>query len=77
VILPQIGGFGIIEAGIFSNEISSATLGPIWSHGAELTSFLVDIVECAKCYARQLPLDEAMAKIIHMGKAMNSTSPNQ
>ena len=57
MILPQIEGVEIIEAGIFSNDINSTTLGLVWNHGVELTRFLVDIVECAKCYAPATSLD--------------------
>ncbi|KAH7489393.1 hypothetical protein FOMA001_g2245 [Fusarium oxysporum f. sp. matthiolae] len=56
-VLAKVGQLSIIQGGIFSNDINSATLGLVWSNVGELASFFVDLAECAKCYASASSLD--------------------
>lgn len=56
-VLLRIGQIGVIVAGIYSNQLNPATLSFLWSDLSELANFLLDIVECAKCYASAMSLD--------------------
>ncbi|KAH8702783.1 hypothetical protein GQ44DRAFT_732727 [Phaeosphaeriaceae sp. PMI808] len=56
-VLLRIGQIGVIRAGIYSNELNPTTLAFFWNNRSELASFLLDIVECAKCYASAMSLD--------------------
>jgi hypothetical protein len=40
----------LIQDAVFSNDMNAATLGFIWSKGAEFAIWLVDVFECSKCY---------------------------
>ncbi|PVH79240.1 hypothetical protein DL98DRAFT_389833, partial [Cadophora sp. DSE1049] len=48
--IAKVGRLPIIRDGIFNNDVNAATLGLIWSNGADLARFFVDLVEPAKCY---------------------------
>ncbi|KAH7111844.1 hypothetical protein B0J11DRAFT_598539 [Dendryphion nanum] len=52
-----MGNLPLIQNVILSNNMNAATIGLIWSNGAELAKFLVDFVEPAKCYVRANPQD--------------------
>ncbi|KAJ6081416.1 hypothetical protein N7499_006290 [Penicillium canescens] len=48
--IGTVGSLPIIKDAVFSNDINAATLGLIWSNWAGLARFIVDLVECTKCY---------------------------
>jgi hypothetical protein len=48
--LENVGQLPIIRHGILSNPVNAPTLQPVWGQRAELVNFLVDVVECAKCF---------------------------
>lgn len=56
-VLLRIGQIGVIAAGIYSNELNPKTLAFFWNNRSELASFLLDLAECAKCYASAMSLD--------------------
>lgn len=47
-----MGNLPLIRDNVLSNEVNAATLGLIWRKGAELATFLIDLIEPAKCYIR-------------------------
>ncbi|KAK4039112.1 hypothetical protein C8A01DRAFT_16875 [Parachaetomium inaequale] len=49
-LLQNVGQLPIIRHGILSNSVNAPTLELVWGQRAELVSFLVDIIECAKCF---------------------------
>jgi hypothetical protein len=57
--VTTVGELPLIRDIIFSNDINAATLGLIWSNGAELASFFVDLAECTKCYVPNTSRDGA------------------
>ncbi|KAH7311456.1 hypothetical protein B0I35DRAFT_488804 [Stachybotrys elegans] len=50
-VIERVGSLPAIQAGVFSNDINAATLILIRDRAAELATFLVDLIEAAKCYA--------------------------
>lgn len=56
-VISQAGYLSAIANGIASNDLNAATLGLIWRGRSALARFLVDLVECAKCYAPATSLD--------------------
>jgi hypothetical protein len=48
--IGTVGSLPFIKDAVFSNDINAATLGLIWSNWADLARFIVDLVECTKCY---------------------------
>ncbi|GME32340.1 hypothetical protein TRIVIDRAFT_134060 [Neofusicoccum parvum] len=56
-VISQAGYLSAIASGIASNDLNAATLGLIWRGRSALARFLVDLVECAKCYAPATSLD--------------------
>ncbi|KAJ9657330.1 hypothetical protein H2201_008234, partial [Coniosporium apollinis] len=58
-LITTVGELPFIKDAIFSNDINAATLGLIWSNGADLASFFVDLAECTKCYVSNTSRDGA------------------
>lgn len=48
--LENVGQLPIIRHEILSNPVNAPTLQLVWGQRVELVNFLVDIVECAKCF---------------------------
>ncbi|KAJ9657256.1 hypothetical protein H2201_008237 [Coniosporium apollinis] len=73
-VLVKVGQLNVIKGGIFSNDLNAATLGLVWSNGAEFARFVVDLAECIKCYATAISLDGRDGRNDPTGRTMNSTS---
>ncbi|EKG18571.1 hypothetical protein MPH_04169 [Macrophomina phaseolina MS6] len=56
-ILAKVGNLDTIQSGVMSNDLNAATIGLLWTRRGELVSWVVDVVECAKCYATAMSLD--------------------
>ncbi|KAH9203686.1 hypothetical protein DL95DRAFT_439473 [Leptodontidium sp. 2 PMI_412] len=77
-VLLKIGQIGVITAGIYSNDLNLSTLAFIWNDRSEFARFLLDVTECAKCYATAMSLDGRARQNTHgednefdFSKAMN------
>jgi hypothetical protein len=50
--ITTVRGLPFIKDGIFSNDVNAAILGLIWSQGATLAKFMIDLIEPAKGYVQ-------------------------
>jgi hypothetical protein len=53
-----VGKLPYIKDGISSNEVNAATLGLLWSEGATLAKFMIDLIEPVKGYAQENTPDD-------------------
>jgi hypothetical protein len=49
-LLQNVGQLPVLRHGILSNSVNAPTLELVWGQRAELVAWLVDVVECAKCF---------------------------
>jgi hypothetical protein len=65
--LQNVGKLPFIRHGILSNSVNAPTLELVWGQRAELVTFLVDIVECAKCFvpANRLIWDPRELRVLY------------
>ncbi|GME60412.1 hypothetical protein BKCO1_37000155 [Neofusicoccum parvum] len=56
-IVKKVGQLNVVRDGVMSNKLNELTISFLWTQRHELVNFIVDIVECAKCYVKSTSLD--------------------
>ncbi|KAK5660330.1 hypothetical protein OQA88_12871 [Cercophora sp. LCS_1] len=50
LVVANFGQLPIIRNGVLNNSVNAPTLELVWGQRAELITFIVEIVECTKCF---------------------------